>query len=102
MRTQTEDPSPPWFVLALACFALAFSLYCNFLALKFRLSLESGSEADIAVGILVVLGAPLLVAPSIALWFRRSSRGIVVFLVAPPVLGIIAICIASIGVSVRP
>ena len=102
MHTKTKRQSPSWFVLALAFCALAFSLYCNFLALKFRLSPEPGSEADMAVGILVVLGAPLLAAPSIFASLRSTSFARTVFLVAPSVLGIVALCVAFIGVSVRP
>ena len=102
MHALSKNPPPPWFALVLGVSAWALAMFCLSLALRFRFFPAHGSEADIGVGIVVVLSVPLLVASAVFALPRQVSSLWRFFLVSPSILAIVALCVAFIGVSARP
>jgi hypothetical protein len=98
----SNKPVAWWFAFFIGTVAWLLALYCLFLALRFRLAPIPGDEEDIAVGFLSIYGSPLALA-SLAFAAVRSVRPLGKLLLALPCAGlIIAVLVASVGITGRP
>jgi|SRR5690348_7886837 len=98
----SNKPATWWFAFFIGAVAWLLALYCLFLALRFRLAPIPGDEEDIAVGLLSIYGSPLALV-SLVFATVRTVRPLGKILLALPCVGlIIAVLVASVGVTSRP
>src|SRR5689334_19175564 len=102
MLTSSTSPSSYWLALFIACAAWLAALVCLFFAVRFRVAPIRGDESDIAVGIFAGLCSPAFAGSAIFAFVRRVSKGWRLVLVSPAVIAVIAVCVATIGVTSRP
>ena len=91
-----------WFALFTGIAAWLLALFCPFLAIRFRVAPVPGDEEDIAVGLLSIYGSPLALAAAAFGAVRSVSFRGKILLALPCASLVLAVRIASVGVSSRP